>query len=102
MGSLMGAGFCGTGLARLFFKFWAALGSLWLVQDPGRCAYWILMDVLLIPRDCGWAAAAFGCGLLVGCAMGVGGDRCLMILPSSLQWRLIVLLIRQNWDNSCM
>ena len=60
----------------------------WLARDAAQCTYGIVADAILSPGDGGWAGVAAGVDYEVGCAVGVGGDRSLIILPSSLQSRL--------------
>ena len=71
-----------------FFQSWPAEGLGWFARDPARCTYGIFVDATLSLGDGGWAGSAVEVDYVVGCVVGVGGDRSLIILPLSLQSRL--------------
>ena len=82
-----------------FVQFGAALGLGWLIWDLVRCTYGTLADVIQIPGDAGWPGVA-DCRwgrILLHCALGSGGDRSSLILPSSLHWRLPHSECVSNW-----
>ena len=68
-----------------FFKFWAGLAC-----SGSRTVHlwYFLADAILTPGDGGWAGVAVGVDYVVGCAVGVGGDRSSIILPWSFHCTL--------------
>ena len=84
-----------------FFQFWAALVSGWLVQDPAWCTCGIEADAILSPRWGGWAGVTIEVDYWWATPGGWAINNIVFELAMETA-PLGGLLIRQNWDNSCI